>query len=84
MINYLFLCMNWYVNLNGQTKLEIDGLTAVSYTHLLRIHKPAGLVRERAMQRDDIGIFEKRVELRPLITLCLLYTSEIHGTIIDY
>ena len=27
MINYLFLCMNWYVNLNGQTKLEIDGLT---------------------------------------------------------
>ena len=35
----------------------------------LRIHKPAGLVRERAMQRDDIGIFEKRVELRPLITL---------------
>ena len=35
----------------------------------LRIHKPAGLVRERAMQRDNIGIFEKRVELRPLITL---------------
>ena len=45
----------------------------------LRIHKPAGLVRERAMQRDDIGIFEKRVELRPLITLGQLpFRAAVH------